>query len=94
METAPLEQKQVKAIEPVIAKAVVKPVIVEKQETTVALAENHTEYEGLKQGDTFGELVPFGDPYWYQDWVSLSSNDSLKVFTLLQREPSSFKSCY
>jgi alkylation response protein AidB-like acyl-CoA dehydrogenase len=25
---------------------------------------------GLQQGESFGDLVPFGDPYWYQDWSS------------------------
>jgi hypothetical protein len=25
---------------------------------------------GVAEGETFGELIPFGDPYWYQDQVS------------------------
>ncbi|KAJ3289504.1 hypothetical protein HDU76_007521, partial [Blyttiomyces sp. JEL0837] len=26
--------------------------------------------EGVAEGESFGDLVPFGDPYWYQDWSS------------------------
>ena len=26
--------------------------------------------QGLVEGEAFGDLVPFGDPYWYQDWYS------------------------
>ncbi|KAJ8327478.1 hypothetical protein QVD99_007984 [Batrachochytrium dendrobatidis] len=26
--------------------------------------------EGIAEGETFGEMIPFGDPYWYSDWYS------------------------
>jgi predicted heme/steroid binding protein len=37
-----------------------------------ANAEEATEepLEGLEQGELFGDMVPFGDPYWYSDWYS------------------------
>ncbi|KAJ3104569.1 hypothetical protein HDU97_009081 [Phlyctochytrium planicorne] len=25
---------------------------------------------GVAEGETFGDLIPFGDPYWYSDWAS------------------------
>ncbi|KAJ3219098.1 hypothetical protein HDU67_002754 [Dinochytrium kinnereticum] len=25
---------------------------------------------GVGEGETFGDMVPFGDPYWYSDWAS------------------------
>ncbi|KAJ3263814.1 hypothetical protein HDU77_009969 [Chytriomyces hyalinus] len=28
------------------------------------------ELVGTESGESFGDLVPFGDPYWYQDWGS------------------------
>ncbi|KAJ3417555.1 hypothetical protein HDV05_000012 [Chytridiales sp. JEL 0842] len=34
------------------------------------------ELEGVEEGETFGDLVPFGDPYWYQDWASPFYNES------------------
>ena len=33
-------------------------------------SEPEQELEGLGEGETFGDLVPFGDPYWYSDWNS------------------------
>ncbi|KAI9011292.1 acyl-CoA dehydrogenase/oxidase [Gaertneriomyces semiglobifer] len=43
-------------------------------------AESHGKEEepltGLEEGEAFGELVPFGDPSWYQDWGSPYYNDS------------------
>jgi hypothetical protein len=32
--------------------------------------------EGVEEGTSFGDLVPFGDPYWYQDWSSPFYNES------------------
>lgn len=34
----------------------------------------------------FGEMVPFGDPYWYQDWRSPFYNQSHKKFRAAMRE--------
>nr|KAJ3411293.1 hypothetical protein HK105_002662 [Polyrhizophydium stewartii] len=31
---------------------------------------------GVEEGDTFGDMVPFGDPYWYSDWHSPYYNES------------------
>ncbi|KAJ3060937.1 hypothetical protein HDU98_003128, partial [Podochytrium sp. JEL0797] len=31
---------------------------------------------GTEPGESFGDLVPFGDPYWYQDWSSPYYNES------------------
>ncbi|KAJ1563863.1 hypothetical protein HK405_000483, partial [Cladochytrium tenue] len=31
---------------------------------------------GLEDGESFGDMVPFGDPYWYQDNVSPFYNES------------------
>lgn len=61
---------QTPAIAPMVAKSEVITPHVEKAVVLAASSmEEEEEYEGLKQGDTFGELVPYGDPYWYQDWV-------------------------
>ncbi|KAJ3006110.1 hypothetical protein HKX48_000300 [Thoreauomyces humboldtii] len=31
---------------------------------------------GLEEGESFGDLVPFADPSWYQDWASPYYNES------------------
>ncbi|KAJ3131788.1 hypothetical protein HK101_004679, partial [Irineochytrium annulatum] len=31
---------------------------------------------GVNEGESFGDLVPYGDPYWYQDWSSPYYNAS------------------
>ena len=38
--------------------------------------EPEQELEGLADGEPFGDLVPFGDPYWYSDWNSPYYNES------------------
>ncbi|KAG0170416.1 hypothetical protein DFQ28_010815 [Apophysomyces sp. BC1034] len=38
--------------------------------------ETETVQSPLQVGETFGEMVPFGDPMWYQDWYSPYYNDS------------------
>lgn len=49
-----------------------------------------------KQGEHFGDLLPFADPMWYQDWwaqepftftMLLTASMTQKVLTLLQRIP-------
>lgn len=30
--------------------------------------EEEQEKSPLQMGETFGDMVPFGDPMWYQDW--------------------------
>ncbi|KAJ3297994.1 hypothetical protein HK104_011289 [Borealophlyctis nickersoniae] len=41
-----------------------------------AAAESEEPESGLVEGEAFGELIPFGDPYWYQDWYSPYYNES------------------
>ena len=41
-----------------------------------ASAESDEALEGLDENDTFGDLIPFGDPYWYSDWHSPYYNQS------------------
>jgi alkylation response protein AidB-like acyl-CoA dehydrogenase len=36
--------------------------------------------------NTFGELVPFGDPVWYQGWFTPYFNDSHRRFRAAMRE--------
>ncbi|KAI9094554.1 acyl-CoA dehydrogenase/oxidase [Phlyctochytrium arcticum] len=41
---------------------------------------------GLEEGEAFGELIPFGDPYWYQDWYSPYYNDSHRRLRAMMRQ--------
>jgi alkylation response protein AidB-like acyl-CoA dehydrogenase len=34
----------------------------------------------------FGDMVPYGDPSWYQDWFSPYYNDSHRKFRAAMRE--------
>ncbi|KAI8813727.1 acyl-CoA dehydrogenase/oxidase [Cladochytrium replicatum] len=36
----------------------------------VGYREEDVVFEGMEEGDTFGDGVPYGDPYWYSDWQS------------------------
>lgn len=56
-----------------------KPVKREEEESETSTL------EGLSQGDTFGELVPYGDPYWYQDWYSPYYNESHRKLRAVTR---------
>jgi cytochrome b involved in lipid metabolism len=40
---------------------------VKKEEAVVQdiMKEEEPELEGIEDGEGFGDLVPFGDPYWY-----------------------------
>lgn len=40
----------------------------------------------LQVGETFGDMVPFGDPMWYQDWYSPYYNDSHRAVRQAVRE--------
>jgi predicted heme/steroid binding protein len=42
--------------------------------------------EGLEQGDTFGDMVPFGDPYWYSDWHSPYYDESHRRLRAIVRQ--------
>ncbi|KAJ3070851.1 hypothetical protein HDU98_006142 [Podochytrium sp. JEL0797] len=44
--------------------------------TTVSVVEPQQALVGTEPGESFGDLVPFGDPYWYQDWSSPYYNES------------------
>ncbi|KAI8139052.1 acyl-CoA dehydrogenase/oxidase [Fennellomyces sp. T-0311] len=40
----------------------------------------------LQVGETFGDMVPYGDPMWYQDWYSPFYNDSHRKLRKFMRE--------
>ncbi|EPB90036.1 acyl-CoA dehydrogenase [Mucor circinelloides 1006PhL] len=45
-----------------------------------------SENNPLIMGETFGDMVPFGDPMWYQDWQSPFYNDSHRAVRKYVRE--------
>lgn len=45
-----------------------------------------SENNPLIMGETFGDMVPFGDPMWYQDWQSPYYNDSHRAVRKFVRE--------
>ncbi|KAI9322420.1 acyl-CoA dehydrogenase/oxidase [Dichotomocladium elegans] len=57
---------------------------------TAAKEENEEEEEEFKSplqvGTTFGEMVPYGDPMWYQDWYSPFYNDSHRKLRKFMRD--------
>lgn len=40
----------------------------------------------LQVGEVFGDMVPFGDPMWYQDWYSPYYNDSHRKVRQFMRD--------
>ncbi|KAJ3218475.1 hypothetical protein HK099_005032 [Clydaea vesicula] len=45
-------------------------------EVETSSTEDDSELAGLQDGESFGDLVPFADPYWYADWSSPYYNES------------------
>ncbi|KAI9260497.1 acyl-CoA dehydrogenase/oxidase [Phascolomyces articulosus] len=48
--------------------------------------EEEEERSPLQLGETFGDMVPYGDPMWYQDWFSPFYNDSHRAVRKAVRE--------
>ncbi|KAJ8661048.1 hypothetical protein O0I10_003271 [Lichtheimia ornata] len=51
-----------------------------------AAEEEEDEKSPLQIGETFGDMVPFGDPMWYQDWYSPFYNDSHRKLRKFMRD--------
>ncbi|CDH50947.1 acyl-dehydrogenase [Lichtheimia corymbifera JMRC:FSU:9682] len=49
---------------------------VEEEASQEEEEEEGNEKSPLTVGETFGDMVPFGDPMWYQDWYSPYYNES------------------
>ncbi|KAI8983530.1 acyl-CoA dehydrogenase/oxidase [Pilobolus umbonatus] len=44
------------------------------------------DFNPLKVGEAYGDMVPFGDPMWYQDWYSPYYNDTHRAVRNIVRE--------
>ncbi|KAI8906269.1 acyl-CoA dehydrogenase/oxidase [Gorgonomyces haynaldii] len=42
--------------------------------------------EGVEEGEAFGDGIPFGDPYWYQDWQSPYYKKSHRMLRAYMRD--------
>lgn len=58
----------------VASKYLIGEVGVEGEET--AETDDVVDQNPLQVGEAYGDMVPFGDPMWYQDWYSPYYNDS------------------
>jgi alkylation response protein AidB-like acyl-CoA dehydrogenase len=47
---------------------------------------DETNTNPLIVGKTFGDMVPFGDPMWYQDWYSPYYNDTHRTLRKFVRD--------
>lgn len=54
--------------------------------TESAEADEVVDQNPLQVGETYGDMVPFGDPMWYQDWYSPYYNDSHRAVRQAVRE--------
>ncbi|KAI7858091.1 acyl-CoA dehydrogenase/oxidase [Circinella umbellata] len=57
-----------------------------EEDTKAENEEEEEERSPLQIGETFGDMVPFGDPMWYQDWYSPFYNDSHRAVRKVVRE--------
>lgn len=68
----------------IAAKYLIGEVGVENQEE--ADTDDVVDVNPLQVGEAYGDMVPFGDPMWYQDWFSPYYNDSHRKVRQCVRE--------
>lgn len=56
------------------------------EDTEESNADDIPDQNPLIVGQPFGDMVPFGDPMWYQDWHSPYYNDSHRAVRVAVRE--------